>query len=172
MYRRDAPKLDAQTLNYLYCECGMSIRDIATTTGCSYSTIRRLMKKFGINARDYRNAEFNLRKVHPEIYEARLQSLRRVRGTFTGKERLMRDIRQAIAPLIAYYKQHHPLCEACGIRNTSEVHHVLPLSSLVNRFYNMCNGNYVETVFQLVKMHYDGSIELVALCKECHAQIH
>lgn len=69
--------------------------------------------------------------------------------------RLWRSIRES-------YIINHPLCEKClehgKISPTEEVHHVIPIST-------------ADDVLKMKELGFDYN-NLMALCKDCHHQIH
>jgi hypothetical protein len=111
-----------------------------------------------------------------------------VKPMLTDWDRIVRAMRDRIEPKKTTYRFHHPICEACCIRPSDEVHHLDPsflgISQLVregltNDDISSCLGNwnwFEKDDFSLPEGHkitqkFDfihdfGTLQ--ALCRPCH----
>lgn len=171
MYRKDPVIIDKETLHDLYYVQKLSIRSISEETGCSFTTIRRLMKQYEMKARTNSEAQKNTVETRPDIVEQRAELSRKARNIYEERTKTMAYIRSGVHGYCNIYKSKHPMCEECSTNYSEDVHHVYPLHEWYTALLEE-GLNDEQILARIVIEHYQDKVKLKALCKSCHINEH
>jgi len=152
-------------------EKGWSVQQMADAAGCSYSTIRKYLKKFGlqfdplqnllgVNGKPPWNKGLKGYKINRIVTEEQKQKIREARsgpksnfwrgGVSTERQKIARWTTQ-IAHKV--HKKYDYTCQVCGkLGGKLHAHHIKPVVEYPELAYDFNN--------------------LISVCEECHKKLH